>query len=113
MSLFKIGDLVAEDYSLYWYFHNKSYNWIANEADPSEGEPKQVIGIIMDVRKRYPDQFFDIPYFVYHVKWFNPPQGANMDARYFYEDELILLSRAHGVWDAEEFPDDEGYDENW
>ena len=67
----------------------------------------------MDVRKRYPDQFFDIPYFVYHVKWFNPPQGANMDARYFYEDELILLSRAHGVWDAEEFPDDEGYDENW
>lgn len=113
MSLFKIGDLVAEDYSLYWYFHNKSYNWIANEADPSEGEPKQVIGIVMDVRKRYPDQFFDIPYFVYHVKWFNPPQGANMDARYFYEDELILLSRAHGVWDAEEFPDDEGYDENW
>ena len=113
MSLFKIGDLVAEDYSLYWYFHNKSYNWIANEADPSEGEPKQVIGIVMDVRKRYPDQFFDIPYFVYHVKWFNPPQGANMDARYFYEDELVLLSRAHGVWDAEEFPDDEGYDENW
>lgn len=113
MSLFKIGDLVAEDYSLYWYFHNKSYNWIANEADPSEGEPKQVIGIVMDVRKRYPDQFFDIPYFVYHVKWFNPPQGTNMDARYFYEDELILLSRAHGVWDAEEFPDDEGYDENW
>lgn len=113
MSLFKIGDLVAEDYSLYWYFHNKSYNWIANEADPSAGEPKQVIGIVMDVRKRYPDQFFDIPYFVYHVKWFNPPQGANMDARYFYEDELILLSRAHGVWDAEEFPDDEGYDENW
>ncbi len=113
MSLFKIGDLVAEDYSLYWYFHNKSYNWIANEADPSEGEPKQVIGIVMDVRKRYPDQFFDIPYFVYHVKWFNPPQGANMDARYFYEDELVLLSRAHGVWEEEEFPDDEGYDENW
>ena len=101
MSLFKVGDLVAEDYSLYWYFHNKSYNWIANEADPSQGSANQVIGIVMNVKKRYPDQFFDIPYFIYHVKWFNPPQGANMDSRYFYEDELILLSRARDVWEDE------------
>ena len=110
MSLFKVGDLVAEDYSLYWYFHNKSYNWISNEADPSEGEANQVIGIVMSVKKRYPDQFFDIPYFIYHVKWFNPPQGANMDSRYFYEDELILLSRSKDVWEDKE---DDFDDESW
>ena len=110
MSLFKVGDLVAEDYSLYWYFHKNSYSWITNEADPSEGNANQVIGIVMSVKKRYPDQFFDIPYFIYHVKWFNPPAGANMDSRYFYEDELILLSRARDVWEDGE---DEFEDESW
>lgn len=109
MSLFKIGDLVAEDYSLYWYFHNKSYNWISNEADPSDGDANQIIGIIMSVKKRYPDQFFDIPYFIYQVKWFNPPDGTDMDSRCFYEDELILLSRSRAVWEEE----DEDEDDSW
>lgn len=109
MSLFKVGDLVAEDYSLYWYFHNKSYNWISNEADPSDGNPSQIIGIVMSVKKRYPDQFFDIPYFIYEVKWFNPPDGTDMDSRCFYEDELILLSRSKDIWEE----DDEESDDNW
>ena len=94
MSFFRVGDLVAEDYSLYWYFYKNSYSFVENEADPSKGAPQQAIGIIMSVKKRYPDQFFDIPYFVYHVKWFNPPLGVDMDSRHFYEDELVLLSRA-------------------
>lgn len=109
MSFFKVGDLVAEDYSLYWYFYKNSYKFVKHESDPSAGNPQQVIGIIMTVRKRYPDQFFDIPYFVYHVKWFNPPSGVDMDSRHFYEDELILLSRAKDSWedDVEYLDDDE------
>lgn len=110
MSFFRVGDLVAEDYSLYWYFYKNSYTFVENEADPSKGPPQQAIGIIMSVKKRYPDQFFDIPYFVYHVKWFNPPYGVDMDSRHFYEDELVLLSRAKDAW---EYPDyDEDDEEN-
>ena len=109
MSFFKVGDLVAEDYSLYWYFYKHSYKFIKHESDPSAGPPQKVIGIIMAVKKRYPDQFFDIPYFVYHVKWFNPPGGVDMDSKHFYEDELILLSRAKDSWeeDVEYLEDDE------
>lgn len=96
--VFRVGDLVAEDHSLYWHFYNRSYSFVQNEADPSEGEPKQTIGIVMSVHKRYPDQFFDIPYFVYSVKWLNPPAGSAMDLRHYYEDELILLSPAKDSW---------------
>ena len=63
----------------------------------------------MSIKKRYPDQFFDIPYFIYEVKWFNPPDGTDMDSRCFYEDELILLSRSKDIWEE----DDEESDDNW
>ena len=95
---FRVGDLVAEDHTLYWYFYNKSFTFVQNESDPEEGNPKQVIGIITTVHKRYPDQFFDIPYFVYGVKWLNAPHGSFMDARHYYEDELTLLSPAKDSW---------------
>lgn len=88
-----IGDLVSEDHNLYWKFYSKSYIFLKNEADPSAGDAKRVIGVVTSVHKRYPDAFFDIPYFIYKVKWLNAPQGSYWDDKYFYEDELILLSR--------------------
>lgn len=92
---FRIGDLVAEDHSLYWKFYHKSFIFINEESDPSEGEAKQTIGIVMSVHKRFPDAFFDIPYYVYKVKWLNAPAGNYWDDKYFYEDELVLLSRVN------------------
>ena len=100
MSL-KIGDLVSEDHTLYWKFDNKSYTFLKDEADPSQGSAKRVICIITSVHKRYPDAFFDIPYYVYKIKWLNSPQGSMWDDKYFYEDELVLLSRV----EAGEHPD--------
>ncbi len=100
MSL-NVGDLVSEDHTLYWKFYNKSYIFLKDEADPSSGLPKRVIGIVTSVHKRYPDAFFDIPYYVYKIKWLNAPQGSYWDDKYFYEDELILLSRV----ESEERPD--------
>tara|TARA_Y100000004_G_scaffold63181_1_gene70784 strand:- start:1431 stop:1778 length:348 start_codon:yes stop_codon:yes gene_type:complete len=107
VSFFRTGDLVAEDYSLYWYFYRESYEFKANESDPKAGKPSQIVGIILSVKKRYPDQFFDIPYFVYQVKWFNPPPGVDMDTRVFYEDELILLSRSSEDWENEKISTEE------
>lgn len=92
---FRVGDLVAEDYTLYWNFYNKSYQYIKNESDPSQGEAEQVIGIITSVHKRFPDAFFEIPYYVYKIKWLNSPHGVLWDDKYFYEDELVLLSRVN------------------
>lgn len=92
---FRVGDLVAENYNLYWRFSRNSFVYLNEEADPSEGEPRKVIGIIVSVHKRFPDAFFDIPYYVYKVKWLNATQGAVWDDKYFYEDELELLSRVN------------------
>lgn len=89
----RVGDLVAEDYNLYWKFSSRSYVWIRDESDPSVGEPKQIIGIIISVHKRFPDAFFEIPYYVYKIKWLNAPEGIMWDDKYFYGDELVLLSR--------------------
>lgn len=106
---FHVGDLVAEDYSLYWMFYNKSYQFMKNEADPSQGEPEKVIGVITSVHKRYPDAFFEIPYFIYKIKWLNSPHGVLWDDKYFYEDELILLSRVNP---PPEFDDLEDYEDD-
>ena len=91
---FRIGDLVAEDTSLYWRFSRNSFIYMNEDAPPQDGEPKKTIGIIMSVHKRFPDAFFDIPYFVYKIKWLNAPDGF-WDTKYFYEDELELLSRVN------------------
>jgi len=91
---FRVGDLVAEDPSLYWNFSRSSYIFMTEEADPSEGDHRKVIGIVMSVHKRFPDAFFDIPYFVYKVKWLNAP-NKYWDDKYFYADELELLSRVN------------------
>ena len=92
---FRVGDLVAEDNDLYWRFSKNSFIFISEEADPSEGEPRKTIGVVMSVHKRFPDAFFDIPYYVYKVKWLNAKAGALWDDKYFYEDELELLSRVN------------------
>ncbi len=102
---FHVGDLVAEDYSLYWMFYNKSYQFMKNEADPSQGEPEKVIGVVTSVHKRYPDAFFEIPYFIYKIKWLNSPHGVLWDDKYFYEDELILLSRVNPPPEHDELED--------
>lgn len=107
----RVGDLVAEDYTLYWKFYNKSYHYMTNVADPSEGEAEQTIGIITSVHKRYPDAFFEIPYYVYKIKWLNSPQGIHWDDKYFYEDELILLSRVHQDEPDPEHEDEWDFDE--
>lgn len=113
---FRVGDLVAEDYTLYWNFYNKSYQYIKNEADPSQGEAQQTIGIITSVHKRFPDAFFEIPYYVYKIKWLNSPHGVLWDDKYFYEDELVLLSRVNNDEADPEYEeelefDDEEYEE--
>ena len=102
---FQIGDLVAEDYSLYWIFYNNSYTFMKNEADPSQGEAKKVIGVVTSVHKRYPDAFFEIPYFIYKIKWLNSPHGVLWDDKYFYEDELILISRVNPPPEHDELED--------
>ena len=107
----RIGDLVAEDYNLYWKFSSRSYIWVRDEADPSSGDPKQVIGIIISVHKRFPDAFFEIPYYVYKIKWLNPPEGVMWDDKYFYEDELVLLSRVSKNEPDPEFEEELLFDE--
>ena len=102
---FQIGDLVAEDYSPYWMFYNKSYTFMKNEADPSQGEAKKIIGVVTSVHKRYPDAFFEIPYFIYKIKWLNSPHGVLWDDKYFYEDELILISRVNPPPEHDELED--------
>ena len=91
----RVGDIVAENYNLYWRFSRNSFIYLNEEADPSDGPARQIIGIIISVHKRFPDAFFDIPYYVYKVKWLNSPQGVVWDDKYFYEDELELLSRVN------------------
>ena len=107
----RVGDLVAEDYTLYWRFYNRSYHYMTNVADPDEGEAQQTIGIITSVHKRYPDAFFEIPYYVYKIKWLNSQHGIYWDDKYFYEDELILLSRVHQDEPDPEHEDEWDFDE--
>ena len=108
---FQVGDLVVEDHSLYWIFYNKSYTFMKNEADPSQGEPEKILGVVTSVHKRYPDAFFEIPYFIYKIKWLNSPHGVLWDDKYFYEDELILLSRVDPLTEPEELDLDEEEEE--
>lgn len=110
---FRVGDLVAEDQSLYWRFYNKSFIFINEEADPSEGEAKKIIGLVMSVHKRFPDAFFDIPYYVYKIKWLNAPNesGVFWDDKYFYEDELVLLSRVNPDEPDPEYEEDIDFSE--
>ena len=108
---FQVGDLVVEDHSLYWIFYNKSYTFMKNEADPSQGEPEKILGVVTSVHKRYPDAFFEIPYFIYKIKWLNSPHGILWDDKYFYEDELILLSRVDPLTEPEELDLDEEEEE--
>lgn len=106
-----VGDLVAEDHTLYWNFYNKSYTFISEESDPSQGEPEKIIGIITPVHKRFPDAFFEIPYYVYKIKWLNSPHGVLWDDKFFYEDELILLSRVCREGSDPEYEENIEYDE--
>ena len=93
---FRVGDLVAENTNLYWRFTKSSFVYMSEEADPLEGDAMKTIGIVISVHKRFPDAFFDIPYFVYKIKWLNAPEGNIFDNKYFYDDEqyaaLLILS---------------------
>ena len=92
---FRVGDLVAENTNLYWRFSKSSFVYMSEEADPLEGDAMKTIGIVISVHKRFPDAFFDIPYIVYKIKWLNAPEGNIFDNKYFYDDELELLSRVN------------------
>lgn len=107
----RVGDLVSEDHNLYWQFSTRSYIFQRDEADPSIGAPKKIIGIIMSVHKRFPDAFFEIPYYVYKIKWLNAPEGVMWDDKYFYEDELVLLSRVNSEEPDPEFEEEIGSEE--
>lgn len=110
---FRVGDLVAENENLYWRFSRSSFIFISEEADPSEGDAKRTLGVVMSVHKRFPDAFFDIPYYVYKIKWLNAKEGNYWDDKYFYEDELELLSRVnHDDVSDPEFEADIDFEDN-
>ena len=109
---FRVGDLVAEDTNLYWRFSKNSFVFMSEESDPSEGDIMKTIGIVISVHKRFPDAFFDIPYYVYKIKWLNAREGQIWDDKYFYGDELELLSRVNHDDDSDpEFEADIEFEE--
>ena len=99
--MFKVGDLVAEDYRPYWYYglddYYYGYGYHSGDDDYWSKPPtaKEIVGIVVEVTTREPYHMSDYsvnPRNLYRVKWLNSPYGDWRDWRYFYESELKLLS---------------------
>ena len=101
--MFKVGDLVAESYRPYWYYgmdsfyYGYGYGYDFRDEDYWTKPPHAggvVVGLVVEVttREPYPTEYHVALSTVYRVKWLNAPYGDWRDWRYFYEDELKLLS---------------------
>lgn len=105
---FSIGDLVTERKSNYWYFHSFGFHshsppyeniyeyWSGYEDYDEDTMSKSmpIVGIVMDVETNDANSYYTQSFFTYRIWWINcsPDEGYLMQ-RWFYEDELRLLSK--------------------
>ena len=101
---FSIGDLVTERKSNYWYFHSYGFGrhltydsiyeyWNAYDEE-EERRSIPIIGIVMSIESNEANDYYTESYYTYRVWWINcPPDESYLMQRYFYEDELRLLSK--------------------
>ncbi len=104
--MFKVGDLVTEDYKPMWYYGLDSYYygygdynyhydkfddmWLEEEIRRGGAPP--MIGLVIEVCERAPTNYRVTPHYVYRIKWLNPPPGEWLNWRCYREDELKLIS---------------------
>ena len=101
---FSIGDLVVEKTINHWYFTTYGYNfsmspyysdgyWEEYYDRAKEREP--LIGLVIDVRVGEPSFYYDgeVNHQTYKVLWLNVDLDDYMMQRYFFGDELRLLSK--------------------
>ena len=110
---FSVGDLVAEKRTNHWYF--TSYGVYAHQYSEHIGEyynktsgHKPLIGIIIDVMDNLDSNYYiDGAYLTYKVMWINiDPQEAYLMDRYFFGDELRLISKINNNLEEEDEQDE-------
>ena len=103
---FSIGDLVVEKTLNHWYFTAYDYGFTMQgyysedywgEYYEKRKEKEPLIGLIVDIRESTPSPFFDLEsdtcHQTYKVMWLNVGPDDYMMSRYFFGDELRLLSK--------------------
>ena len=103
---FSVGDLVTERKSNYWYFHSYGFGmhptydsvydyWDAygeRMEQPERAVP--IIGVVMEIVMHDANSYYTETYSTYRIWWLNCPNDElYLMQRYFYEDELRLLSK--------------------
>ena len=101
---FSIGDLVAEKTINHWYFTTYGYNfsmspyysdgyWEEYYDKTKDREP--LVGLIIDIKDGSHDPYYttDASSKTYKILWLNVSEDDYMMNRYFFGDELRLLSK--------------------
>ena len=110
---FSIGDLVVEKTINHWYFTTYGYNfsmspyysdgyWEEYYDKAKQREP--YIGLIIDIKDTEPPLATydtDINYRTYKVMWLNVQDDDYMMHRYFFGDELRLISKINHAQEKE------------
>jgi len=108
---FSIGDLVVEKTVNHWYFTAYGYGFTMSpyyseedywgEYYEKQKEKEPLIGLIIDIRESQPSPFFDadpdICHRTYKIMWLNTSPNDFMISRYFFGDELRLLSKINNT----------------
>ncbi len=105
---FSIGDLVVEKKINHWYFSNYGYGGYTmtpyytaqeywDEYYDRLSTRKPLLGIVVDIAQSDPLHYFgsesEESQMTYKVLWLNIERDDYMMNRYFYGDELRLLSK--------------------
>ena len=111
---FLVGDLVTEKTLNHWYFTTYGYGFSMSPEYYPDGywddyyenakNKKPRIGIIIDIKDHAGYEFYgdDANHKTYKVMWLNLGADDYMMDRYFFGDELRLLSKIYQGKDEDE-----------
>ena len=107
---FSVGDLVAEKKINHWYFAEGEYGYgytLAPHYAPAEywdeyydraKNRSPVVGIVMEAKENDLQGYYETEaYMTYRIMWLNTEDDDWMMSRWFYGDELRLLSKTNRV----------------